>query len=211
MKQFFSLEKYNYFSSSTKACGGHFCDLIKAFACVNHDILLNKLHYCGIRRTSLSWFQSYLEKRKQKVCLRPDMHDLQASSEWEEIDIGVLQGSILGLLTFIIYVNDLPYGMHLGNKRVMYTDDTSVLLKADNDAELKSKINYVLEYMAEWFSANGIFIEYGKTNIMKFTPSNSQNEIFQIIHKNGLLIGISNTKYLGIELNKNINWKNHIQ
>ena len=93
----------------------------------------------------------------------------------------------------------------------MYADDTSVLLTANNDAELKTKINHVLDYMTEWFSANGLVLNMEKTNIMKFTPSNRQNEIFQIVHQNRLLIGTSNTKFLGLELDKNINWKNHIQ
>ena len=122
-----------------KHVGGIFCDLTMAFDCVNHNILLNKLRYYGIRETSLSWFKSYLENRKQRVCLRPDIHDQETSSEWEEIVNGVPPGSILGPLLFIIYVNDLPYGLHQGNKPVMYADDTSVLLTADNDAELKTK------------------------------------------------------------------------
>ena len=65
--------------------------------------------------------------------------------------------------------------------------------------------------MTGWFSANGLVLNVEKTNIMKFTPNNRQNETFQILHQNRLLIGTDNTKFLGLELDKNVNWKNHIQ
>jgi mannose/fructose/N-acetylgalactosamine-specific phosphotransferase system component IID len=124
---------------------------------------------------------------------------------------GVPQGSILGPLLFIIYLNNLPYGLHHDDKPVIYAEDTSVLLTAKNDADLKNKINYALDYVTGWFSANGLALNMEKTNIMKFTPSNRLNETFQIIYQNRLLTGANNTKFLGLELDKNINWKNHIQ
>jgi hypothetical protein len=72
-------------------------------------------------------------------------------------------------------------------------------------------MNNALNYMTGWFLANGLVLNMEKTNIMKFTPSNRQNETFQIMHHNRLLIGTNNTKFLGLELDKNVNWKNHIQ
>jgi hypothetical protein len=110
-----------------KHVGGIFCDLTNAFDCVNHNIFLNKLHYYGIRGTCFSWFKSYLENRKQRVCLSPNIYDQETSSNWEVVANGVPRGSILVPLLFIIYLNDLPYGLHQGNKPVIYADDTSVL------------------------------------------------------------------------------------
>ena len=72
--------------------GGIFCDLTKAFDCVNHNILLNKLHYYSIRGICFSWFKSYLENRRQRVCLSPNISDQETSSNWEMVVNGVPQG-----------------------------------------------------------------------------------------------------------------------
>jgi len=88
---------------------------------------------------------------------------------------------------------------------------SSVLLTAKNDEGLKSKINCMLEYMTRWFSANGLPLNMEKTNIMEFTSSYHQNEAFQIIYQKKIITGTNNTKFLGLELDKNISWKNHVQ
>jgi len=124
---------------------------------------------------------------------------------------GVPQGSILGPLLFIIYLNDLPYGLHQRAKPVIYADDTSVLLTAKNDEELKNKINCMLDYMTGWFSANELTLNMEKTNIMKFTSSYHQYKAFQIIYQKKIITGTNNTKCLGLKLDKNICRKNHDQ
>ena len=108
-----------------KCVGGIFCDLSKAFDCVNHEILLSKLQYYGVRGNCLSWIKSYLANRKQKVCISANILNHETSSTWEEIRDGVPQGSILGPLLFIIYLNDLPYGLQHESKPVIYADDVS--------------------------------------------------------------------------------------
>ena len=183
-----------------KCMGGIFCDLTKAFDCVSHDILLNKLQHCGVRGVCLSWFQSYLANRKQKVCISANISKHETSSSWEEILSEVPQGSILGPLLFIIYLNDLPYGPHQENKTVIYADDVSVLLTASNEAELTTQISHMLDYLTEWFSVNGLILNTDKTNIMKFSPSNRQNNSFQFTHHTKLLVAANNTKFLGLNL-----------
>jgi hypothetical protein len=108
------------------------------------------------------WFKSYLENRKQGICISPHILEQEKSSSWEMVVNGVPQGSILRPLLFIIYLNDLPYGLHQRAKPVIYADDTCFLLTTKND-ELKNKIICTLDYMTGWFLANELALNMEET------------------------------------------------
>jgi hypothetical protein len=95
-------------------------------------------------------------KIENRGSISPHILEQERSSSWETVVSGVPQGSILEPLLFRTYLNDLPYGIHHGAKPVIYADGTGVLVTAKNDEELKNKINCTLDYMTEWFSANGL-------------------------------------------------------
>lgn len=118
---------------------GAFCNLLKAFDRVNHDILLNKLHYYGISGIDLS----YKQETKGQI-LNEDN-----SSSWETATSGVPQGSILGPLLFRIYINYLPHGLHHEAKLVIQAYDTSILVTARSTEELKTQINSTLDYIIQ--------------------------------------------------------------
>ena len=106
--------------------GGIFCDLQKAFDCVNHNIWLTKLELYGITGITYKLIKSYLQGRHQRVVLKN--HSSGLCSNWGEITQGVPQGSILGSLLFLLYINDLPQITNDNSKIVLFADDTSMII-----------------------------------------------------------------------------------
>jgi hypothetical protein len=113
-----------------KHTGGIFCDLAKAFDCVNHEILFSKLQFYGVRGKMLKWFKSYLTNRKQKVEIKSLRNTKNFFSNWGMIKHGVLQGSIQGPLLFIIYINYLPPTLKKSSEPIIFADDTSVIISS---------------------------------------------------------------------------------
>ena len=128
-----------------RATAGIFLDLKKAFDTVNHDILISKLHCYGIKGSALNWFILYLTDRSQVVTINSHLSDSQ------NINIGVPQGSILGPLLFIIYVNSLPDSVTC--KCIMYVDDTTLLCSSSDPISLQSDLTSSLTNIADWFKS----------------------------------------------------------
>ena len=123
---------------------GIFIDLSKAFDTVNHAILLEKLHHYGIRGQTNKLFESYLTNRKQLVEID------KIRSTCKPITCGVPQGSVLGPLLFLIYINDMANKCPLGNIR-LFADDTNIFLSHSNIDELYKNAQLVLTYLFKWF------------------------------------------------------------
>ena len=131
---------------------------------VNHEILLSKLEYYGIRGTSLNWFQSYLSHRKQFVSVNG------FSSSLCDITCGVPQGSGLGPLLFLIYINDLPNSSKLLSL-FLFADDTNIYFESDDLTSLTNTINRELSKVKTWLDCNKFALNIDKTNFVLFYSS----------------------------------------
>ena len=136
-----------------------FIDLKKAFNTVDHGILLAKLHHYGINGIEHDWFRSYVNNRKQFCKVNGD------SSKIQSIEIGVLQGSCLGPLLFLLYINDLPFALNEA-LATMYTDDTTISNSSDNMEDLVSVVNSKLSRLNRWLQGNKLSLNIIKAQAM---------------------------------------------
>ena len=178
-------------------------DFSKAFDMVDHDILLQKLEHYGIRGTNLKWFASYLSNRQQYV------HINNVSSGKRLLKYSVPQGSILGPVLFIIYINDLPEISKLA-KFIFFADDANIILTGTDVLELQAHATLLLSSLEMWVEKHGLKLNIKKTKYMVFTNKTINLDLISL-SLNGRPIKISeNERFLGVILDSKITWKIHI-
>ncbi|NNK28926.1 MAG: RNA-directed DNA polymerase, partial [Flavobacteriaceae bacterium] len=179
-----------------------FADLKKAFDTVNHQILLDKMRYYGI---DTKWFTSYLSNRTQFTQI-----DSTISSK-TTITCGVPQGSILGPILFLIYINDLPVASEFTS--ILFADDTTLLMHGKDAKSLEIRANKEIAKAAEWFKSNKLTLHAGKTMFMAF---NTKEDIQINIDKHNLMRLAENRnektiKFVGVLIDENLNWRHHTE
>ena len=183
---------------------GIFIDLQKAFDTVNHSILLQKLSHYGIRGTSLLWFQSYLTDRQQYVSVN------NHSSQLGSITCGVPQGSILGPLLFLIYINDLP-NVSKVLSFFLYADDTHIYYESVNITKLRNKSVKELVKVKSWLGINRLALNIEKTNFVVFHSSRKKLlDDIQIRFGKKPMARARYVKFLGVLMDEHLTWKFHI-
>lgn len=171
---------------------------------MNHKILLKKLDHYGIRGIANNWFNSYLTERYQYVYLNGE------SSEKKTITCGVPQGSVLGPLMFLIYINDLP-NISKVLDFYLFADDTNLYCEDDCLKKLETKINKELKHLYLWLSVNRLALNMDKTNFVIFHPFNKPLKLNVTIKINNKAICEKKSiKYLGVLIDSTLSWKEHI-
>ena len=182
---------------------GVFLDFSKAFDTVNHHIMLQKLEYYGIRGPVLKWFESYLSSRSQFVTYNGE------KSSMKNVICGVPQGSILGPLLFLIYINDLSnvceYMMPL-----LFADDTNLFNSGKDCNIIQNEIETDLLHISEWLKINKLSLNIKKTQFMIFTNKNSSKPNIDLKIDGHKIEQTLKTKFLGVIIDSQLTWKYHI-
>ena len=187
-----------------------FLDLKKAFDTVNHEILLKKLYLYGIRGCVQDWFASYLSNRTQTTSIESNI------SSKQPINFGIPQGSILGPVLFLLYINDITKCSTLF-KFHLFADDTNILYSNKCPKTLERQVNIELNNVQEWLIANKLTLNIKKSNFVIFQPR-QRNQTHQISislynhsDKKCLKLECKDfVKYLGVLIDNRLSWKNHI-
>ena len=185
-----------------------FLDIRKAFDSINHEILLNKMNLnFGISGNALKWFDSYIKDREQQCIVNGQL------SSSKKIICGVPQGSILGPLLFLLYINDMPDSLN-NTTPSLYADDSEIYASSDNSSDLISKLNEDLKNLSRWMRKNKLQIHPTKSKYMFIGSSyNIKNNICnEPIQSNSTPVPrVTNYKCLGVNLDDKLCWDSHIE
>jgi len=183
----------------------------KAFDSVNHDILLSKLSYYGISGKAKSLLKSYLQNRHQRVLITNSLFNSNTVSKWTKIKCGVPQGSILGLLLFLLYINALPKAVQHKALPILFANDTIILITSPNNNQLQSDLNIVFAQLSKWFRSNLLFLNFDKTHFIQFNNASKCTSVTEIEYEDEQISIANETKFLGLYINNNLSWKTHIE
>ena len=185
-----------------------FLDLRKAFDLVNHELLTKKLEIYGCDSLAVKWFTSYLEDRKQYVLFK------KAKSETRDVTVGVPQGSILGPLLFMTYINDLPLTCSK-TSIAMYADDSTLHASGKTVTELETKVSEDLESVSKWCNSNRMALNIKKTKSMLITTKQKmchlEKKNLDICINGDNLQSTECDKLLGVNVDMHLTWKQHVK
>ena len=181
---------------------GIYLDLQKAFDTVDHKILLTKLFNYGIRGNIHSWFCDYLADRKQYVCISGINSDL------DKISSGVPQGSVLGPLLFLLYVNDIGRSISCSTVK-LFADDTNLFIYGTSPEDLQAAAMHEITLLSEWFVANKLSLSINKSCYTVFGASSEEKLRINLNIGNTVLQQVEFSKYLGVYIDSDLSRQRH--
>ena len=181
-----------------------FIDLKKAFDTVNHEILFRKLFLYGIRGVGLNWIRSYLKDRQFYVGIG------KFKSRTCKQNLGVVQGSILGPLLFLIYINDLP-NLSYNSYTTLYADDTTISMSSIDFDQVIQDVNIELSKIKQWTISNRLTINEAKTEMILFSNRLTPPVYDPVCIGNSVINFTDSCRILGINIDKNLSFSNHIK
>jgi hypothetical protein len=165
--------------------------LNKAFDCVNHKVILSKFKFYGVVGKVNALLESYLHGRYQRVVInKKSVH-----SSWGKIASGVPQGSIVGTLLFLLYINDLPVIMKSNSIPILFADDTSIIVKNSNCTMYENELTLIFNNINEWFKANYLALNLDKMHFMQFSAKNRNTLNMSISYNNSQITSIADIKF----------------
>jgi hypothetical protein len=173
--------------------------------------LLLRIHGTQIKYLHLSLLKPYLQKRYQRVLISNSLFNSNTVSKWTKIKCGLPQGSIVGPLLLLLYINDLPKAVKHKALPILFANNTSILITSPNCNQLRSGLNIVFAQLNKWFKSNLLLLNVDKNHFIQFNNASKCTSITEIKHKYEQISIANETKFVRLHINNNLSWKTHIE